>query len=89
MEGVDALGDVTEQAELTPVAIAAACALGNRFFGTKHPKRGEHLAMTKTDYQNIPTVVFSRPEVGTIGLTERQAEKKSGKEKLKVCHTAF
>lgn len=55
-------GDVTGQAELTPVAIAAGRALSNRLFG------GRHLSKAKLDYNNIPTVVFAHPEVGTIGL---------------------
>lgn len=89
VEGVYALGDVTGQAELTPVAIAAGRALGDRLFGVKHPKGGEHLATRKMDYDYIPTVVFSHPEVGTIGMTEQQAEKRFGKENLKIYHTAF
>lgn len=89
VEGVYALGDVTGQAELTPVAIAAGRALGDRLFGVNHPKGGQHLASRKMDYTYIPTVVFSHPEVGTIGLTEQQAEKQFGKENLKFYHTAF
>ncbi len=89
VDGIYALGDVTGQAELTPVAIAAGRALGDRVFGVKHAKGGEHLATRKMDYNNIPTVVFAHPEVGTIGLTEQAAEKKFGKENLKIYHTAF
>ena len=89
VEGVYALGDVTGQVELTPVAIAAGRALGDRLFGVKHPKGGEHLATRKMDYTNIPTVVFAHPEVGTIGMTEQAAEKQFGKEALKIYHTAF
>ena len=89
VEGIYALGDVTGQAELTPVAIAAGRALGNRLFGVSHPKGGPHLSTSKLDYSNIPTVVFAHPEVGTVGLSEPQAEKKYGRENLKVYHTAF
>ena len=89
VEGVYALGDVTGQAELTPVAIAAGRALGDRLFGTKHAKGGEHLATRKMDYTNIPTVVFSHPEVGTVGLSEQAAAKKFGKDTLKIYHSSF
>ena len=61
-DGVYALGDVTGQAELTPVAIAAGRQLGNRVFGPPEYKNA-HL-----DYDRISTVVFSHPTVGTTGL---------------------
>ncbi|MCJ1265211.1 Glutathione reductase [Lobaria immixta] len=89
VNGIYALGDVTGQAELTPVAIAAGRALSNRLFGTNHPAGGPYLANAKLDYANIPTVVFSHPEVGTIGLTEPQAISKYGKEAVKIYHTRF
>ena len=40
--------------------------------------------MSKVEYSNVPTVVFSHPEVGTIGLTEPEAIDKYGKDKVKV-----
>ncbi|MDI1490312.1 MAG: Glutathione reductase [Ramalina farinacea] len=89
VKGIYALGDVTGQAELTPVAIAAGRALSNRLFGVKHPKGGEHLANAKLDYSNIPTVVFAHPTVGTIGITEPQAIDHYGKDNVKVYHTRF
>ena len=88
VEGVYALGDVTGQAELTPVAIAAGRALSNRIFGSLHPSGGPHLPQ-KLDYSNIPTVVFAHPEVGTIGLTEPAAIDKYGKHNIKTYHTRF
>lgn len=81
--GIYALGDVTGQAELTPVAIAAGRHLGNRLFGPPEFK-DSHL-----EYDKIPTVVFSHPEVGTTGLTEPEANEKYGKENIKVYHTKF
>jgi glutathione reductase (NADPH) len=63
--GLYAIGDVTGRAMLTPVAIAAGRRLADRLFGG-HADR--HL-----DYETIPTVVFSHPPVGTVGLTEAQA----------------
>ena len=88
VEGVYALGDVTGQAELTPVAIAAGRALSNRIFGSLHASGGPHLPQ-KLDYSNIPTVVFAHPEVGTIGLTEPAAIDKYGKHNIKTYHTRF
>lgn len=88
VEGVYALGDVTGQAELTPVAIAAGRALSNRIFGSLHASRGLHLPQ-KLDYSNIPTVVFAHPEVGTIGLTEPAAIDKYGKHNVKTYHSRF
>jgi len=63
--GIHAVGDVTAREELTPVAIAAGRRLADRLFGGE-PDR--HL-----DYRLIPTVVFSHPPIGTVGLTEAAA----------------
>jgi glutathione reductase (NADPH) len=63
-----ALGDATGRAPLTPVAIAAGRRLSDRLYNNM-PDR--HL-----DYNNIATVVFSHPPIGTIGLTEAQARDK-------------
>jgi glutathione reductase (NADPH) len=81
--GIYAIGDVTGQAELTPVAIAAGRMLGNRLFGPPEMKD------SKLDYDRIPTVVFGEPNVGTTGLTEPQAIEKHGKDQIKVYHTKF
>ena len=89
IDGIYALGDVTGQAELTPVAIAAGRALSNRLFGPHHPSGGPHFLTAKLDYSNIPTVVFSHPEVGTIGMTEPAAVSKFGKENIRIYHTKF
>lgn len=63
--GIYAVGDVTGKRELTPVAIAAGRKLADRIFG------GD--AGARLSYENIPTVVFSHPPIGTVGLTEDQA----------------
>ncbi len=63
--GVYALGDITGRAPLTPVAIAAGRRLADRLFNDQPERR--------VDYQNIPTVVFAHPPVGSVGLTEAQA----------------
>lgn len=83
VEGIYALGDVTGQADLTPVAIASGRQLGSRLFGPPV------LKSAKLSYENIPTVVFAHPEVGTVGLTEPEALEKYGHEKVKVYHTRF
>ncbi|KAF7595296.1 Glutathione reductase [Aspergillus hancockii] len=83
VDGIYALGDVTGHAELTPVAIAAGRQLGNRLFGPVE------LNASKLSYENIPTVVFAHPEVGTIGLTEPEAREKYGDDKIKIYHTRF
>lgn len=78
--GIYAVGDVTGRAQLTPVAIAASRRLGDRLFNNQ-PER-------KLDYENIPTVMFSHPPIGTVGLTEEQAREKHG-EAVKVYQTRF
>lgn len=59
--GIYAVGDVVGKAALTPVAIAAGRRLADRLFG--------NMPDAKISYENIPTVVFSHPPIGTIGLT--------------------
>jgi glutathione reductase (NADPH) len=68
--GVYAIGDVTGRAALTPVAIAAGRRLSDRLFGGK-PER--HL-----NYEMIPSVVFTHPPVGSVGLSEREARGQFG-----------
>ena len=59
-----AVGDVTDRINLTPVAIREGHSFADTVFGGKP---------TPNDYDNIPTAVFSTPEVGVIGLTEAKA----------------
>jgi glutathione reductase (NADPH) len=59
-----AVGDVTHRINLTPVAIREGHAFADTVFGNRP---------TRVDHADIPTAVFSQPEVGTIGLTEAQA----------------
>jgi len=81
-EGVFALGDATNTGyELTPVAIAAGRRLADRLFG------GEPNA--RIAYEEIATVVFSHPPIGTIGLTEPDARKKYGTDNVKVKQARF
>ena len=64
-ERVYAIGDVTGRVALTPVAIAAGRRLADRLFGGQ---AGRHL-----DYDMIPTVIFSHPPIGTVGMSEAAA----------------
>ena len=74
--GIFALGDVCGVAMLTPVAIAAARKLSDRLFGGH--------AGAKLDYSNIPSVIFSHPPCGSIGLTEQEARTKHGDDNIKI-----
>jgi glutathione reductase (NADPH) len=78
--GVYAVGDVTGREALTPVAIAAGRRLADRLFGGR-PDR-------KLLYECIPTVIFSHPPIGTVGLTETEARSRH-KEGVKVYRTEF
>nr|ODN95526.1 glutathione-disulfide reductase [Cryptococcus depauperatus CBS 7855] len=78
-----AVGDVAGKALLTPVAIAAGRRLSNRLFGPEKFKN-DHLS-----YENIPSVVFSHPTIGSIGLTEPEARAKYGDENIKIYTTSF
>ena len=59
-----AVGDVTNRINLTPVAIREGHAFADSVFGGRP---------TKVDHANVPTAVFSEPEVGVVGLTEAEA----------------
>lgn len=77
---VYAVGDVTRGTPLTPVAIAASRHLAERIFGGK--------AESRLDYANIPTVVFSHPPIGMVGLSEEQARVQHG-EAVRVHRSRF
>ncbi|PWJ18207.1 glutathione-disulfide reductase [Jannaschia seohaensis] len=72
-----AIGDVISRVELTPVAIREGVAFHKTVF------QGEK---TKMDYDFIPSATFTQPEMGTVGLTEEQAE---AQEPTLVYATAF
>jgi glutathione reductase (NADPH) len=78
--GIYAVGDVTGRIALTPVAIAAGRRLSDRLFGGM---KDRHL-----DYENIATVVFSHPPIGTIGMSETEARERHG-DAVKVYQTRF
>ena len=79
--GVYAIGDVTNQITLTPVAIRAGRIVSERIFNNR-----TGLAM---DYNNVATVVFSHPPIGTVGLAEFEAKAKHGEENIQVFNSAF
>ncbi len=80
VENIYALGDVTGRAALTPVAIAAGRRLADRLDGGME---GRHL-----EYNLIPTVIFSHPTIGTVGLTEKEARAEYGDD-VKVYESGF
>jgi glutathione reductase (NADPH) len=80
-EGIYAIGDVTGRAQLTPVAIAAGRRLADRLFGGQSDR---HL-----DYHNIPTVIFGRVPIGTVGLTEPAARARFGHDAVSVFGSSF
>src|SRR4029079_10901593 len=75
---IHAVGAVTNRVHLTPVAIREGHAFADTVFGGKP---------TPVDHLNVPSAVFSEPEVGTIGLTEAQAVAQLAK--VDIYKTAF
>lgn len=80
-EGIYAVGDDTGKWELTPVAIAAGRRLAHRLFNNEKN--------LKLSYSDIPTVVFSHPTLGCVGLTEKEAVAKYGKENINIYISKF
>lgn len=80
-ENVYSVGDVIGKISLTPVAIAAGRQLSERLFNKQTDAHFE--------YKNVPTVVFTEPPIGTVGLTEKEAEEKYGKDELKMYTANF
>jgi len=64
-----AIGDVTDQLNLTPVAISEGRAIAETLYNNNP---------TKMDHENVPTAVFSQPPIGTVGLSEEQARRQYG-----------
>src|SRR6185295_7753850 len=73
-----AVGDVTDRIALTPVAIREGHAFADTVFGGRP---------TAVDHTNVPTAVFSEPELGVIGLTEAQAREQF--HKVEIYKTSF
>ncbi len=81
VSGIHAIGDVAGRFELTPVAIAAGRRLADRLFGGMKDRT--------LVYENIPTVVFSHPPIGTVGLAEEAAVRQFGADAVQVYQTSF
>lgn len=80
--GIYCVGDIMDGGiELTPVAVKAGRQLSERLFNNQ--------PNAKMDYQLVPTVVFSHPPIGTIGLTEPQAIAQYGAQNVKVYQSSF
>lgn len=69
--GLYALGDVIDRLQLTPVALAEGMWLAAYLFGERKPDK-------PLDYSDVPTAVFSHPNIGTVGLTEEEALERHG-----------
>lgn len=80
VSGIYAVGDVTGRFPLTPVAIAAGRRLAHRLFN--------HETESKLDYELVPTVVFSHPPIGTVGLTEAEAREQFADD-IRIYQTRF
>lgn len=80
-ESIYAVGDNIGKVELTPVAVKAGRQLAERLFNNRPEAR--------MDYDMVPTVVFSHPPIGTIGLTEPEAVEKYGQDNIKIYATSF
>ncbi len=81
VDGIYAVGDVTGHAQLTPVAIAAGRRLAERLFNQQ--------SNNALDHTNIPTVIFSHPTIGTVGLSEQEAIAQHGQTNIKIYTSAF
>ncbi|MBS8225028.1 glutathione-disulfide reductase [Vannielia litorea] len=77
-----AIGDVTGRVELTPVAIREGVAFVNTVF---------HGKPQPVDHELVPSAVYTQPELGTVGMTENEAERamEAGGEAFEVYSTAF
>ncbi len=65
-----AVGDVTDRVNLTPVAIREGHAFADTVFNNRP---------TAFDHADVPSAVFTKPQVGVVGLTEAEARKRYGK----------
>jgi glutathione reductase (NADPH) len=67
VDSIYAIGDCTNRMQLTPVAIAEGRAVAETLFNNNP---------MKPNYINVPSVVFSQPNLGTVGLTEAEARER-------------
>jgi glutathione reductase (NADPH) len=78
-ENIYAVGDCTDNINLTPVAINEGRAFADTVFGNK---------CRRMSYENVPTAIFTTPEAATVGLTEAEARAKYGAA-IKVYRSRF
>jgi glutathione reductase (NADPH) len=78
LPSVWAIGDVTDRLNLTPVALHEGICFARTVFGG---------APTKPDHRDVPTAVFSTPNVGAVGLTEQEARERHGD--VRIFHERF
>ena len=78
VDNIYAVGDVTNRLNLTPVAIREGHAFADTVFGGRS---------IRVDHTNVPTAVFSQPEIGTVGMTEAQA--RAATARIDVYKTSF
>jgi glutathione reductase (NADPH) len=81
VDGIYAVGDNIGYVELTPVAVKSGRLLSERLF---NGQTNAHM-----DYTLIPTVVFSHPPIGTIGLSEAEANEQYGEDNITVYNSGF
>ena len=74
-----AIGDVIGRVQLTPVALAEGMAVARRLFKPEQYR--------PVDYRMIPTAVFSLPNIGTVGLSEEQADEAG--HKVQIFESSF
>lgn len=80
--GIYCVGDAMAGGiELTPVAVKAGRLLSERLFNNK--------PLAKMDYNLVPSVVFSHPPIGTVGLSEPQAVAQYGQSQVKIYSSSF
>ncbi len=76
-----AVGDVTNRAQLTPVAIREGHAFADRVFGG--------IEVPPLDYGTVPTAIFSLPEAASVGLSEDEARARYGEKDIEIYRTQF
>jgi glutathione reductase (NADPH) len=79
VENIYAVGDCTDNIQLTPVAIGEGRAFADTMYGNK-PR--------KMSYADIPTAIFTTPEAATVGLTEEEAREMHG-DAIKIYRSSF
>ncbi|GAK48081.1 glutathione reductase [Secundilactobacillus oryzae JCM 18671] len=80
-KGIYAVGDIVDIKNLTPAAIAAGRRLSERLFN--------HRDDDYLDYSEVATVIFTHPEIGSVGLTEEEAVAKFGHDQISVYESSF